>query len=78
MKKFVLTLAAAAAFFAVQAQAETAVEDTDGNGTYSMDEMAAVYADLSEDLFAQIDADASGEVSPEELAAAVESGLIEG
>lgn len=78
MKKIVLTLAAAAAFFAVQAQAETMVEDTDGNGTYSMEEMAAAYESMTDELFAQIDADGNAEVSAEELAAAVEAGLIAG
>lgn len=78
MNKMVLTLAAAAAFFAVQAQAETMVEDTDGNGAYSMEELSAAYEGLTEEQFATIDADANGEVSAEELAAAVEAGVIAG
>lgn len=76
MKNVVLALAAAAAFFAVQAHAEVTVEDTDGNGTYSMEEMAAAFEGLTEEQFAEIDADANGEVSAEELAAAVEAGVI--
>jgi len=40
--------------------------------------MQAAYAELSEDVFAQIDSDGNGTVSPDELAAAIEAGLIEG
>ena len=38
-----LCLAAIVAVSAVQAHAETAVEDADGNGSYSMDEMTAAF-----------------------------------
>ena len=78
MTKLVLTLAAAAACFALQAQAETMVEDTDGNGTYSYEEMATAYESMSDDLFAEIDADEDGEISADELTAAIEAGLIAG
>ncbi|WP_066707377.1 hypothetical protein [Celeribacter ethanolicus] len=65
-----LTLLAAPAF------AQSTLVDSDGNGTFSMAEMRAVYPDLSEETFAAIDADASGEVSIEELAAAQTNGLL--
>lgn len=76
MKPQALFLAAALAAFAVQTSAATMVEDTDGNGTYSMDEMAVAYPELTADDFAEIDADASGEISPEELTMAMEGGLL--
>ncbi len=76
MKKTVLFVAAAMAFSAVQASAMTAVEDMDANGFYSMEEMAASYPDLTAEIFAEIDADASGEISEEELVAAVDTGLL--
>ena len=40
MKKFVLALGAVAAF-AAAANAQTVVTDTDGNGTYSIEELTA-------------------------------------
>jgi hypothetical protein len=75
MKMHVLFLTAVMAVSAVQASAAT-VEDADGNGSYSMEEMAAAYPDLTEEAFADIDADQSGDVSGEELAAAMEGGLL--
>jgi hypothetical protein len=75
MKTHVLFLAAVMAVSAVQASAAT-VEDADGNGSYSMEEMTAAYPDLTDEAFADIDADQSGEVSAEELAAAMEGGLL--
>lgn len=75
MKTHILFLAAVMALTAVQASAAT-VEDADGNGSYSMEEMAAAYPDMGEEAFADIDTDESGEISPEELAAAVESGAL--
>lgn len=71
-----LCLAALVAVSAVQAHAETAVEDADGNGSYSMEEMTAAFPDMTEDQFVEIDADASGDVSEEELAAAMEGGVL--
>jgi len=75
MKMHVLFLAAAMAVSAVQASAAT-VEDADGNGTYSMDELKAAYPDMTDETFAEVDADDSGEVSEEELSEAIESGVL--
>ncbi|MGH1465819.1 MAG: EF-hand domain-containing protein [Cognatishimia sp.] len=58
------------------ALAEVMVVDADENGTFSYIEMAAAYPNLTEDLFGQIDADADGEVSAEELQAAAEAGML--
>ncbi|WP_339691959.1 EF-hand domain-containing protein [Celeribacter baekdonensis] len=65
-----LTLCAAPAF------AQSSLVDTDKNGTYSMEEMVMAYPNMMEDTFAAIDADESGEVSIEELAAAQNEGLL--
>jgi len=78
MKKIVLTMCAISVLSAVQASAAIMIEDTDGNGTYSYEEMVAALPDLTEDQFAVIDEDESGEVDAEELAAATEEGLIKG
>lgn len=76
MKKVVLTLGAVMALAAAQAQAETAIEDADGNGTYSMAEMQAAYPDMTEDAFNGADANADGEIDADELAAARDAGTI--
>ncbi len=76
MKTPVLFLAAALAVSAVQTSAATMVEDADGNGSYSMDEMAVSYPDLTAEDFAEIDTDASGEIDTQELALAIESGML--
>lgn len=75
MKTPVLFLAAALAVSAVQVSAAT-VSDADGNGSYSMDEMVMAYPDLTENDFAEIDTDDSGDVSEDELLAAVENGML--
>jgi len=73
MKKIAaLTLALALSGFAAQAQ----VSDTDGNGTFSLEELKAAYPDMDAGLFARIDQDGSGQVDADELQAARENGVI--
>jgi hypothetical protein len=50
--------------------------DTDGDGVYSMEELVAVYPDMTEAGFTAVDADTDGVVSAEEFAAAIEAGLL--
>jgi hypothetical protein len=76
MKKTVLVLGALAAFAAAQAQAETVIADTDGNGTWSYEEMLAAFPDMTEDAFGAADTDGDGELSADEVAAAREAGTI--
>lgn len=76
MNRTVLALALTFGLAGVAAQAQTVVSDTDGNGTYSVEELTAAYADMSGGLFAQIDVDGSGQVDADELQAARENGLI--
>lgn len=58
--------------------ADTMVQDMDQNGSFSMEELAVAYPDLTEALFLEIDADASGEVTQDELTAAIDAGVIAG
>ncbi|MEZ5888505.1 MAG: EF-hand domain-containing protein [Paracoccaceae bacterium] len=58
------------------AAAQTTVSDTDGNGTFSIEEMRAAYPDMTPALFAEIDVDGSGSVDADELQAARENGQI--
>lgn len=76
MKKFVLALGCLTALGAVQAQAQTVVSDTDGNGTYSFEELQAAYPDLSEATFTSVDVNADGQVDADELQAAREAGTL--
>lgn len=76
MKKLVLALATISSFAAVQANAQTVVTDTDGNGTYSMEELKAAYPDLTEETFTAVDANADGAVDADELKAAIEAGTL--
>jgi Ca2+-binding EF-hand superfamily protein len=65
---FVVILAAAPAF--------AAVEDSDGNGMYSFNEMLVAYPTLTEETFVTIDANGDGGIDAEELAAATEAGIL--
>lgn len=76
MKKHVVAFGVLISFGAVQAQAQTVVSDTDGNGTYSIEELQAAYPDLNEATFASIDVNADGQVDADELQAAREAGTI--
>jgi hypothetical protein len=58
------------------AQAQTVVTDTDGNGSYSIEELTAAYPDMTPEVFATIDANTDGAVDADELAAAREAGTI--
>ncbi|MBY0350393.1 EF-hand domain-containing protein [Tabrizicola sp.] len=79
MKKIALVLAASAvtatAVFAQDAVAPV-VADTDANGTFSLAEVQAVYAAVTDEAFKAADTDASGELSAEELKAAVDAGAF--
>ena len=76
MKRFVPIFAAILATAAVQASAETMIEDADGNGTWSMEEMMVAYPDLTEDVFNEIDTNDDDAIDADELATAREAGLI--
>lgn len=74
MKKTALIILPA--LLATPLLAQAALVDADGNGTYSYTEISAAYPEVSEDVFAQIDANGDGEVDADELAAAQDAGLI--
>ena len=76
MKQLVLALGVLSAFGAAPAFAQTAVSDTDGNGTYSFEELQAAYPDLKQDTFTAIDVNGDGQVDADELQAAREAGTI--
>ncbi|MEM0934856.1 MAG: hypothetical protein AAF646_17225 [Pseudomonadota bacterium] len=60
----------------VAAPVLAAVEDTDGDGMYSFEEVLATYPALTEAAFTEIDADGDGMLSVDEVAAAEAAGLL--
>jgi hypothetical protein len=77
MKRFAILLAPLALASAAFAQATLPeVADTDGNGTWSLAELQAVWTDLNEETFAKIDTGADGEVDQTELQEALDGGVI--
>ncbi|UZD92454.1 EF-hand domain-containing protein [Cognatishimia activa] len=76
MKKIVLFAALTAMGLASTAIADVLIEDTDGNGSFSLAEMQAVYSELSEEQFVALDTDESGELSEDELKAAMDAELL--
>jgi hypothetical protein len=52
------------------------VPDTDGNGTWSLVELQAVWPDLTEETFTAVDTGADGSVDATELQAALDGGVI--
>lgn len=74
MKYFALTIASLA--FANAAWAQTAVEDVDGDGMYSIEELLTVFPNITDELYSEIDVNDDGGVDLEELAAAEAAGLV--
>ena len=68
---FGLVLAATPALFAQEAG-----PDVDGDGMVTMEEFAAAYPDLTEDVFTAADANADGMLDADEIAAATEAGVL--
>jgi hypothetical protein len=76
MKRFAIVLAPLALASAAFAQTLPDVPDTDSSGSWSLVELQAVWADLTEDNFNAIDTSADGAVDAIELQAALDGGLI--
>lgn len=76
MKRIALTLAALTIAGAASAQTAPAVEDADGNGSYSMQELQVSYPELTAADFTAIDKNADGAVDQVELAAAIADGAL--
>ena len=77
MKRIALVLAPFALASAALAQAALPdVPDTDGNGSWSLVELQAVWTDLTEDSFKAIDTSVDGNVDATELQAALDGGVI--
>lgn len=75
MKKLLIATAASMVALSGLAVAQE-VTDVDGDGVYSLEELVAVYPDLTPETFAVIDANGDGVVDSDELTAARESGTL--
>lgn len=77
MKRIAILLAPFALASAALAQATLPdVPDTDGNGSWSLVELQAVWTDLTEDTFTAIDTSADGNVDATELQAALDGAVL--
>ena len=74
MKKLTLS-AALAAVMPLAAMAATEV-DANGDGYLTIDEVQAVYPEITEDGFSAMDLNADGSLDDEEVVAAQEAGLM--
>jgi EF hand len=68
------TLLAVPAF--AQDAAAPVITDTDGNGTYSLEELQVTYVDLTAEGFAALDLNADGALDADELATAQAEGKL--
>lgn len=75
-KRWKLILAALLGLGATAAAAETMVEDANGDGVYSMEELIVAFPDLTEETFGTIDGNGDGAIDAAELAAAEEAGVL--
>ncbi|MDQ2093304.1 EF-hand domain-containing protein [Rhodalgimonas zhirmunskyi] len=71
-----LSALALAALLATHGAYAATPEDTDGNGSYSQEEMMAAYPDLTAEAFDEIDADGNGEIDDVEFNDASEAGML--
>lgn len=79
MKKIFMPLIVGLGLFAGLASAQTTlpdIADADASGAWSLMELQTVWPDMSEEVFATLDLDASGSVEPTELSAAIEAGTL--
>ncbi len=79
MKKSMMTLIALTvtglSVAGLPAWAATEV-DANGDGVMTLDEVQAVYPEITAETFASVDMDADGALSDEEMVAAQEKGII--
>lgn len=76
MKRIAILLVPLAFASVATAQTLPEVADTDGNGTWSLVELQAVWTDLTEEGFAAVDTNVDGAVDATELQAALDGGVI--
>ena len=76
MKNAIFATLAATALTLPQLAVAEAQIDADGDGQLSVEELRAVYPEVSEDMFKALDTDADGQLNEEEFAAGQDAGLL--
>ncbi|MEM8579162.1 MAG: hypothetical protein AAGF60_15040 [Pseudomonadota bacterium] len=77
MKTTMIMAAAAALAFPAFAMGQGAADaDANGDGVLTIDEVQAVYPEVSTDMFTAMDLDADGALSADEVATAEEAGQL--
>ncbi|QCO56213.1 EF-hand domain-containing protein [Pseudorhodobacter turbinis] len=76
MTRLMIALGLVAGMTTLPALAQEAPADVDGNGTWSMEELVATYPNMTEEVFAAMDANADGEVDPAEFNTATGADLL--
>lgn len=74
MKRFITTFLLSAGFASV-ALAATEI-DSNGDGMVTLDEIAAVYPEVTAESFSAMDVNSDGALDADEVAAAQDSGLL--
>jgi len=70
------TILATAVAALAASTAWSAVEDSNGDGMFSFEEMLVAYPTLSEETFISIDTNGDGAVDEAELASAMDAGML--
>ncbi len=78
MTRTTIALAASLALVGAHAMAQEAlpVQDADGNGIFSLEEMQVAVPDMTAEAYAAVDTNADGGVDAIELAAAITAGTV--
>lgn len=77
MTKFIAAVIGASALATTAFAAGTLADaDTNGDGMLTIEEVQAVYPEVTPDQFSQIDANGDGAVDDAEMSAAQDSGLL--
>ena len=74
----IILILAACAMFGGAVWAQAAVEESDGDGIYSMEAVCVAYLDVTDDVHLQIDVSEDGAVDEQELATAIMVGVLGG
>ncbi len=76
MTRAIVATTAAFTLLAAPAFAIVAEIDTDGDGVYSLSEVQTAMPDMTADAFNALDVNADGLLDADEVAAAIEAGLM--
>lgn len=76
MKRMMMTAIVALAGASLPMMASAMGADADGNGVLTMEEVKAIYPEITESVFGELDVDDDGVLSEAEYQAAVSAGIL--